>query len=90
MTALRMIGNDVCDSLAHTGDEAGVLELANGRVIELVDACELVVAVKVDLPAELGELFGETGFDEADGAVVDAFLGLSVVSGMQRCLCEVG
>lgn len=67
MTALRMIGNDVCDSLAHTGDEAGVLELANGRVIELVDACELVVAVKVDLPAELGELFGETGFDEADG-----------------------
>lgn len=76
VTPLRMIADDLCDSFAHAGDEAGVLEFTNGRVTELVDPLELVVAVKVDLPAEVGELSWETGLDEADGAVIDTFLRL--------------
>lgn len=71
-----MISNGLCDGFTDTGYEAGILELANGRVVLLVDLLELVVAVKVDLPAELCELLRETSFDEADGAVIDALLRL--------------
>ena len=71
-----MISNGLCDGFADTGDEAGILELANGRVVLLVDLLELVVAVKVDFPAEFCELLWETGFDEADGTVIDALLRL--------------
>ena len=85
---LRMIADDICDGFANAGDETGVLEFANGRVVLLIDLLELVVAVKVDFPAEFGELFGKTCFDQADGSVIDAFLGLDganrwlVVDGM--------
>ena len=48
---LCMIADNFCNSFADAGDEAGVLELANRGVVLLVDLLELVVAVKVYLPA---------------------------------------
>ena len=57
-TVLCMVADDLCNGLANAGYEAGVLELADGRVVLSCDLFELVVALELDLPAKFGELLG--------------------------------
>ena len=55
---LRMLADGLCNGLANAGYEAGVLELADGRVVLSCDLFKLVVALELDLPAKFGELLG--------------------------------
>ena len=73
---LRMVADDLCDCLADGGDEARVLELADGRVVLGIDLFELVVTIENDLPTKLCELFGQTGFYQVDWTSVDTDLRL--------------
>ena len=53
LTLLRVVAHDLRDGLAYARDEARVLELPDGRVILGIDRFELVVAIKLNLPAKL-------------------------------------
>lgn len=55
-TLLRVPADDLRDGLGNARNETRVLQFANGRVILSVDLLELVVTVKLHLPAELCEL----------------------------------
>lgn len=72
-TFLRVFANNLRDRLAHFRDSPRVLEFANGRVRthRRGYVLELMMAIKVDLPAEFFKLFWEAGFYEVDGALVD-------------------
>ena len=74
---LRVISDDPRDGLADARDEPGVLELPDRRVVLGRNLFELVVAVKLDLPAELSQLLWQTCLDEVDGTFVYTQLGLS-------------
>lgn len=71
---LRMLADGLRDLLAHLGHAPRVLEDADRGVVldRRRDALELVVPVKVDLPAELLELARQARLDEPDGALVHA------------------
>lgn len=78
LAALRMTADGLCHGLADPGHTSGVLQLADWRVVRDggVDLLELVVAVELDLPAELDELLRQPGVYEVDGALVHAGFGL--------------
>ena len=87
---LRMIADDICDGFANAGDEAGVLEFANGRVVLGPNVLELMVAVELDLPSELCELLRKSSLDEVDGALVYAELGLRGTDAITRLVSQKG
>ena len=76
LALLGVISDSLCDGLTDTGHESWVLELSDGRVILGVKFLELVMAVKLDLPAEFCQLFRQTSLDEVDRTLVYFELGL--------------
>ena len=77
-TLLCMCPDGLGDGLTDFGDETRVFELADVGIAR--DGCgnvfELVVAVKLDLPAELFELIDEASIHEMDGSPIDTSAGL--------------
>lgn len=61
-----------CDRLIHARYQPWILEDTDGWVIHDFDVLELVVTVKFNFPAQTGELVNKAGFNEMDGAFVNA------------------
>lgn len=73
---LGMLADGLCNCLADVGDETGVLQFADGRVVLCVDLFKLVVTIETDLPTKLCKLLGQAGFDQVDWTFIDTDLRL--------------
>lgn len=76
VTLLGMLADGLCNCLADVGDETGVLQFADGRVVLGVDLFKLVVTIETDLPTKLCKLLGQAGFDQVDWSFIDTDLRL--------------
>lgn len=71
LSLLRMLADSFRNRLRNSGHQTGVFEFANGWIGLRRDILKLVMAVKLDLPAELLELINEACVDEMNGSSVD-------------------
>lgn len=67
-----MTADDVCDGLADSGHQSWVLEYANWGVGSSLNFLELMMAVKVNFPADLLELLDESCFNKVNRAFINA------------------
>lgn len=84
---LNMTTNGFSDSLANVGHKSWVLELANRRVVRGGDTLELVVSIKFDFPAKLGELLRKASLNKVNRTPVYTGPRLYIVC-KQRVLYE--
>ena len=73
---MRMSTNGFRDRLCDFGDQTWVLEFADRWIRLGRNILELVVAVKLNLPAELFELIDEASIHEMDRSPIDTSAGL--------------
>lgn len=73
-----MLAHHLSDSLADFRDDSWIPQHANVRVASYGggDVLELVMSVKVHVPAEFFELFGQTGFHKVNRTLIDTWPGL--------------
>ena len=76
LAILCVRADSLCDGLADARHSARVFEFANRWVVLCRDCLELMVAIKLDLPAEVREVLGQTSFNEMNWTLVHACLGL--------------
>jgi len=63
--------NDTSNGSCDPRDSTRVLQLANGRVVQVIVLFKLMVAMKYDLPAQLLKLVGQACLDQMNWALIN-------------------